>query len=760
MELTTRKSKKELNSLEQEILIQEQLMVANEINKLEHDIAKGDCALFSKSRRIRTTAILFSSIMISSVSLFIFIIFLLKDIINLTTEFQKFLLFFDTILIFILPFVSILSIVLANKIIGAKNEIALKSNIVMLRRLEKYYRFIKFDFDPEKYKVRNDDFVVDIDEAGNLVKYIRFYNPDGTITTRPFRDIEELKKFLEYSEDVLKLKELNARLNEYANSIDFLEQEQKQFNRFNDLDGIPFSKAVVERSTINSITLTNPNIDFWPQQYQDKVSKWYSKDEYIESLDFVKKLKSNLLHNSWANGNKVVVNTDWISKEFSIAEAALKSSLFKNYDITRSKSQADDVESYILMIKNLDMKKDPSLNWEDTIDPKDINNEKLISYQQRIKELEEKALELSKMQLEQEKLLKHGSKNAVIKVELVDTEEDYRDIFKNYNPYEGIEQEIKTQARRNKEIDKTKAFIIENDLVDYNFDDLSLKEIKQIVKEKQRESEELQSIRQMEANQDLVKLKNEIARVKGMKFEEKHLAFEKFQNDEFRWMYHDGEGNYFEADDNMQWNQVESPEIAFNERKLEKIKNLQKQYNNLQKSKESDFNDRYSTIIKVKEKVLLEEQNREKAELEKQNKEKIDQEQKQHKEKQKKKKTKYNNLSESPSTQQKNDNQDEYVETHPANESWLGEDNKYYYHDGNGNYFTTNENNEWVACERPKQNTMVNSTNLQQETQNNQAQQANQPYQDANGVWWYFDDNGNYYYGDENGEWKQYKGEQ
>ena len=345
----------------------------------------------------------------------------------------------------------------------------------------------------------------------------------------------------------------------------------------------------------------------------------------------------------------------------------------------------------------------------------------------------------------------------ITNADLVDSEEDYRDIFKNYNPYEGIEQEIKIQAKRNKEIDKTKAFIIENDLADYNFDDLSLKELKHIVKEKERESEELQSIRQMEANQDLVKLKNEIARVKGTKFEEKHLAFEKFQNDDFRWMYHDGEGNYFEADDNMQWNQVESPEVAFNERKLEQIKNLQKQYNNLQKSKEEEFNDKYSTIIKTKEKVLLEEQEREKKELEKQNKEKIAAEEKQHKEKQKKKKTKYNNVSESSQHENK---QNDYVETHPANESWLGDDNRYYYHDGNGNYFTTNQNNEWIPCERPKQQiTNNNVINNQEVQQQNETQQANQPYQDANGTWWYFDEQGNYYYGDENGEWKQYEGE-
>ncbi len=36
--------------------------------------------------------------------------------------------------------------------------------------------------------------MVDVDESGNLVKYVRFYNQDGTVTTRPFKNIDELKK--------------------------------------------------------------------------------------------------------------------------------------------------------------------------------------------------------------------------------------------------------------------------------------------------------------------------------------------------------------------------------------------------------------------------------------------------------------------------------------------------------------------------------------------------------------------------------------
>ncbi len=338
--------------------------------------------------------------------------------------------------------------------------------------------------------------------------------------------------------------------------------------------------------------------------------------------------------------------------------------------------------------------------------------------------------------------------------------------------------------------------------------------MKQIIKEKQKESEDLENVRVMEANEDLIKLKNEIARVKASKFVEKHLAFEKFQNEDFRWMYHDGEGNYFEADDNMQWNQVESPAIAFNERKLETIKNLQQQYNNLQKNKEADFNDKYSSIIKVKERVLLEEQEREKAELDKANKEKIQQEKQEQKAKQKKQRAK-------KAAQEAKAKKEKYVETHPANETWLGDDNKYYYHDGNGNYFTTNENNEWVACAAPQakaaateepaasassssgyvethpanetftgpdgkyyyhdgngnyfttneNNEWVASTpptteatatasNSSSASQVAGGQKANEPYQDANGTWWYFDEQGNYFYGDGQGQWVQYKGEQ
>ncbi len=749
------KSQKEMNTLEQEILIQEQLMVANEINKLEHNITFGDSATFAQTKRIKTGAILFSSILIAVVALFLFIIFLVKDVINLSKNFQEILTYFDIAMIFILPLVSISTVLLANKISLNKKNDANRANVVMLRRLEKYYRFLKFDFDPEKYKVWNDDFVVDVDESGYLVKYVRFYNRDGTITTSPFRNIDELKKYIEQSEDTIRLKEINDKMNETIFAIDQNENQYAKFNQFQGITNGVVSKAVVERETINDIVFTDPTIDYWPEQYAKKLSKWYSREEYLDGFNFVNRLKSNLLTDSWSNGNKVVVDTEWIMKDFHKAQAAFNNNLFKQYDITKTKSQADDIESYILMIKNLDMKKDPALNWEETIDPKDINQEKLISYNQKIKELEERALELSKMQKEQEYLIKHGSNNTVIKVELLDSEEQYRNIFDNYHPYEGIEQEIKNQRERNKIIKKSKGFIIENDLTDFNFDDLSNKQLKQIIKQKEKESEEVENIRFMEANDDLVKLKNEIARVKASKFTEKHLAFEKYQNEEFRWMYHDGEGKYYEANDNMEWIEVDPPSIAFNEKKLETIKNLQKQYNALQKEKEANFNDKYSSIVKIKEKALLEEQAREKQELDKENAELEKQElakQKAKDKKTKKKATKEKKAKQTTKDTSTPTNTNSYVETHPANETWLAEDNKYYYHDGEGNYFTTNENNEWVACNPP---THLANTQAPANTS-----KAHEPYQDEQGVWWYIDEQGNYFYGDEQGQWVQYKGEQ
>ena len=761
-----------LNTLQIEILSQEQLMIANEINKLEFSIANGDNILEVKSKKIKTTGILFSSILISLISLFIFIVIMISNLINLQKEFVEILLFISIGIVVTLPVINILSLTLSSSIMSKAKDDHIRANVVMLRRLEKYYKFLKFEFDPEKYKTYNDDFVVDIDEAGNLVKYVRFYDIDGSVTTRPFKDIDELKKYIESTEDTIKIKSINEKMINQLDSID-LKEKQHKFNEFSELTNGIISKCVIERENVSDITFSDVTIDFWPEQYQDKVSKWFTKNEFIDNIDFVQKLNSNLLHGSWSNGGKVVSNGEWINDEFN-KSISFGSKFFKNYNIQKSLSQSDDVESYIAMIKNLDMEKDPTLDWAETIDPKDINKEKLITYDQRIKELEEKALELSRLQQEQDKLIRSGSKNATIKVELLDDDETYRNLFKNYNPYEGIEKELVLQEKRNKIINKTKVLLLENDLTDFNFDDLSIKELKQIVKEKQKESEELENIRSLEANEDLVKLKNEIARIKSSKFSEKHLPQEKFQNENFRWMYHDGEGNYYEADDDMEWNPSESPEINFNELKLERIKELQKEYNSLQVEKETKFNDKFNSIKQVKEKMLIEQQEKEKQELTQSNKsdtekalkdkdENIEKENlkiQKEKEKQKTKKKKTSdNENNSNKISDKTDN-DSLIETHEPNVTWT-QDGQYYYHDGNNNYFTTDSNNEWISTKRPN-NDIINNDTINENINNinkTQGPAANEPYQDENGTWWYFDEVGKYFYGDETGAWVPYEGE-
>ena len=225
-------AKRKLNSLEQEILIQEELTIANEINRLEMEVANNNTKVV-QNNRLRFWTFFFSGVIIAAAMLFILIIILIGDLIGLSIAFKQFLIVIGAALLFLIPIFNVLVWTCISLHIRGRNSAYIRANKVMLVRLEKYYRLLKFELDPEKYRIFDDSYVVDIDENGNLIKYVRFYNEDGSITTKPFADVRQLREFLDNNDAQERLKAENKRLLEKANKF---KEATNNFNSFNLID--------------------------------------------------------------------------------------------------------------------------------------------------------------------------------------------------------------------------------------------------------------------------------------------------------------------------------------------------------------------------------------------------------------------------------------------------------------------------------------------------------------------------------------------
>ena len=692
------KIKRKLNSLEQEILIQEELTIASEINRLELEIANNNSNVV-QNNRLRFWTFFFSGFILSAIAIYTLIIISIGDLIGLSFEFQRFLLILSSISLVVFPIFNVIIWTVISLHIRNKNAAYIRANKVMLVRLEKYYRLLKFELDPEKYKIWDDSFVVDIDENGNLVKYIRFYNSDGTITTKPFVDTRQVREFLDNNDAQERIKAENKRLLEKANKF---KQATNNFNSFNLIDNNIQSKSVIEDSNIN-VTRFVGNTDYFPEQYENKVSKWYTKDEFNDAQDFKQVLSRSIIDQATENGDNVVVNASWLNEQFDDKEKA-SNSFFKSYDIT--KSCGKDVQQFVNIVRNFDLEKDPSINWEDTIDPKDFNKEKLALYNNAIKEREEKALQLTLEQLALEASLKSNSKK-VLRVALVD--DVGIDTYRDQDPYKEIKKELDKQQKRANEIAKTKALFLEHGFEDVNYEGLSVQEIKKLVKIKIKEREELEKLSKKENMDEVVALENEISRIKGEKFKEVHLPNEKYQNEDGLWEYYDSDGQYFICSPEGEWSPAESAEIRFEENKANRINKLQKKFNEDQERRLQEQQkelDRKQKEIEDASSIASEREfkisNKKKLakEMKKQSKEDMLHEKQQleeFKKIQKQKEDEYQKQFE------KEENKiDHYIETHPANEAFMHDDGKWMYHDGEGNYFVSNEEGEWIPSEAPK----------------------------------------------------------
>lgn len=812
-----------LNSLKQEILIQEELTVSNEINKLELYVNLG-CDLNSwQNKRISTFINIFSSVLFCIISLYLLTLLAFSHFINLPFEIQKIIIFICSGVMFLIPASHLISISVSTSSINRRVEKTRHANIVMLKRLEDYYRIIKFDLDPEKYKVYDDDFVVDIDQNGCLIKYVRFYSEDGSITTRPFKDLQELREFIDATEDKTKFNIINNNLISKIRNIEEEEEDVKsKFNEFSLIENTTPPKAVVEPANINYIFLANFKEDLLPAQYENKIFKWFTKNEYRDATYFADKLKCNLLGDSWNNGNKVITDGSWIVDNLSTGSTGL-SNFFKNYDLQKSITQTSDVQTFVNTLRNFDLEKDETINWEDTIDPKDIHHEKLHEFENKVRERETIALELTEEQLRQE-AIQNKKMMRTMRVELVDDNEI--DVFEKYDPYLVIKKELEKQEKINREVGKTKSLLLSYGINDFDFDNLSVKELKQISKSKIKEAKELDKIRILESQDDLLRLENEIKSISAESYKETHGVKEKFQIDGRGWLYHDGEGNYFNLVNEAKdlWELTENPSIVFEREKESRIENLRYEFKNIQEQKQENANnealekqEKINLALKQKASKLelrdmkkqetknrMREVKETKKENTRKNKEFIKFQNEKEKENYKEREITKKNKSKDDST--------EYIELNAANEPYQNDEGKWMYHDGNGKYFISDENNEWsetsapikgknknkeiidktkeetkqraleakealrLAKQRSKENSKLEknmqknatkSLSLNDEkddiinnTENNgdQKPKAAEPFQDENGIWWYIDENGNYYYGDESGNWIPHQG--
>lgn len=792
-------NKKKLNSLQQEILLQEQIAVANEINKLEYEVSNGIVNI-ARNNRFRFWVAFFTILIFLIFAIYILIIILLPEVLNLSLHIQKVIIFGSSLIMVLVPLFSILYLVCSSLRIKKKNAEQKRVNQIMLTRLLNYYKMLKFEFDPERYKIYDDSFVVDVDENGNLIKYVRFYNDDGSITTKPFKNLEELRKYIDETEEQKRLKIENEALMKKAQKLESINQE---FNNFDMLDHNIISKTIVDPSNIGTVKLVKENVDFYPDQYEDKVFKWYSKDDYRDASEFRDSLRGNLLENSWDNGTNVITDANWLKGDLSNARKKKNFDIFfKNYDLQKELAQTADVVSFVNLIRNFDLNKNPDIDWEQTIDPKDIEKEKLHKYNELIKEYEDRALALTNEQIRLETLLKNDKSN-VLKVQLVD--DVGIDTYEKFDPYKNIRKELDKQQRRVDEIQRAKALFKEFGIEETNFDGLTIKEIKKIVDMKVKEAKKLKELSQAENVDQLVALNNEIARIKNEKFKEVHLPNEKYENDDGQWEYHDGAGNYFVLNDNNEWVPTQHAAITFEQNKENRIARAQQKYYDQQLKKTEQ--DKLEMERKVRE---VEQLNAIKAERE-YNKQKMKEERIEAKRLAKEAKQKEKDLIKESKLQEKESSLEyekqfdhgktEYREIHPANEPFIGPEGKYVYHDGNGNYFSTNENNEWVPIpplyvkenpfevieekekkkiqkqqmkelkkrqeelekeiannkkhsqEATPETTQTTSSDQNQQayTQNNGVivdEQGGQQWTDENGTTWYLDAAGNYYWWD------------
>ncbi len=780
-------AKEKLNSLQQEILLQEQITVANEINKLEFDIENGVVNI-PRNNKFRFWVSFFTILTFIIFAIYVLIIMLVPDMVNIeSVAKQRQMVVGCSIIMVLVPVFLLLYLTCSSLRIKTKNSLQKRVNQAMLTRLLEYYKMLKFEFDPERYKVYDDSFVVDLDENGNLIKYVRFYNDDGSITTRPFKDTQELRKFIDESEEQRRLKLENEALMRKVSKLDEMSQN---FNSFDLIENNAPSKYVVEDSNIGTIKLVRENTDFYPDQYEDKVFKWFNKEDFRDAQEFRESLRGNILANSWDNGENVICDASWLKDDPSL-DKKNNSVFFKHYDLTKQLGQTADVVSFINLIKNFDLAKNPEIDWINTIDPKDVGQTKLKKYNELMKEYEERALALTAEQIRLETILKN-SKSKILKVQLVDSVGV--DTYEKFDPYKNIRKELDKQQRRVEEIQKAKDLFKQYGLEETNFEGLTIKEIKKLTNEKVKEARRLKELSNEGNIDELVKLNNEIARIKDEKFKEIHMPNEKYENEEGKWEYHDGAGNYFELNEDNEWVPTEHAALKFEANKESRVaKAQQKYYDNQRKKIEQDKLDMENKVKELEQLANLKEEKQYKKKKAKEDRQEAKRLAKEEKEKQKQL-VKESIESERQSTeeyQEQFNKAAKYVEVHNANEPFIGPDGKYFYHDGMGNYFSTDENNNWVPVaplvdevnpfevieEKDKKKILKQQMKdlkkhqeeiEKQEKEQSQAQEAaqaattdtqqasgatvnadgSQQWQDENGTWWYLDAQGNYYYSD------------
>ncbi len=229
-------------------------------------------------------------------------------------------------------------------------------------------------------------------------------------------------------------------------------------------------------------------------------------------------------------------------------------------------------------------------------------------------------------------------------------------------------------------------------------------------------------------------------------FREEHQVNEPWldENDN-KYYYHDGEGNYFTTNENNEWVKCDNPAMVA----IEKDYDLKKQQYLEAKAIEKVPSKNETKLFNIMEKHS--EENGEAAKKDEDNKE----------DSSKKGWFKKNKKDES-----KDDKKKKKSPIPKANEAYEF-DGKWYYFDKDGNYYTTDASNQWVPTINPHATgkTLDDDKNIvdakEPEDIKTKALEDNydhsEPFQDENGVWWYIDENNQYYYGDENGNWIKFE---
>lgn len=692
-----------LNALEQEIVIQEKITVATEINRLELVINESKTNAQGRFGKLFKFTNVYMSIFYILVSLYVLFLILFVDKVGISLEGQKTIIILSVLALLFLPIVNILSNFLTSLNISYGTNKDERANRILLLRLENYYKVLCLELDPEKYKIWDDDYVIDIDESGSLIKYVRFYNDDGSVTTRPFKDLRELRSYLDMTEEMNDYKAINNKLVTKAQNMKLKEmQEDTAFNSFDLIDTNTISEKIVDPSNIYSTRLVNENRDFWPNQYDGKLSKWFSKDDFYGKQNFLEKLKSNILYEDDKINDKEIVSPLWINSKFESTKTWSEKLFFKNYDIQKRYEQTSDIDNFLKIVKNFDLKRDPAIDWMQTIDPKDIHKDKLKEYEALIREHEQQALDLSNRQIAKEKELSKKLLN-VMKIELLDT--TGIDVYKKYDPYGGIKKELELEKKRQKQISKTKLALAKLGVEDLNYDDLSISQMKKIQRNKIREAKELQKITKIEAQDELIKLLNRIKQLQESQFIETHIPNEKYIRVDGVKTFFDDDGVYYVENKNDEWIPAEFPaDHYFNEYRDLKVKQLQVEYDELKAQKELEL----QTVEKAKNEEVA---NASRAKKDKKEKLKIKKKtdklakaemakiKKEGKLQSKNIKLQEKELSKEFEKQIMDDMYEyTYTELNAPNATFEYE-GKYYYHDGAGNYFTIGDGENWIPAE-------------------------------------------------------------